>query len=651
MQRLTSSIILLSALLLAPVPGGAETLPDPGTLVNYSGQKCAIFDFDVTGSASGNVWGTDEYTDDSLLAKAAVHAGVLSVGQTGVVHVQIVEGPPSYIGSTRNGVTTNNYSAWEYSYSFIEDQIAVDAGEDQLVGPGSTVEMLGTATVQDLTGYVLSWQQVSGPSITLSDASVFNPTFVAPADIPLNGSEVVELELSAGGCIRDTVSITVQAPTATPPDAPTNLVATAGDAQASVAFAAPSNTGGSAVTDYEYQLNGGNWVSAGATASPIVITGLTTGTSYDIALRAVNAAGEGAASASVSVDMSSPASEFAANEAAIRQVIVDEAVRSLQSTIKTNQRMTRDARERLIAGQSNEDTVAESGNVPFDFDGGLDVNGTTIRSKGTFYGAKSLGDGTRHLLFGDFDVQHDGKTGSSTATLTGRMAWEHVVSDKTLLGYFVGGELAHSNIAGRFAGDQNRVGVTAGGYAVHEVAEKTYLDGFLTIGAGRNNLEMANDVLVLESDYTTRSFTFGGALSSVIEKPGYEIWPELSFSYGRTWIGDVGFTGSAYGLVDNTLSLDAGSVTLANIMFRPEFRVPTDGLSGTDSLQMLTFAPRLICEQFKAIVTKENCGAGAEIGFTGKSTDGMSNYSAKVIMDRLGDRTSSVLQLNFEQRF
>jgi hypothetical protein len=113
----------------------------------------------------------------------------------------------------------------------------------------------------------------------------------------------------------------------------------------------------------------------------------------------------------------------------------------------------------------------------------------------------------------------------------------------------------------------------------------------------------------------------------------------------------VGFTGTAYGLVDNKLSLDAGSVTLANIMFRPEFRVPMDGLSGADSLQLFTFAPRFICEQVKAIDTEENCGGGAEIGFIGRSDDGMSNYSAKVIVDHLGGLTSSALKLNLEHKF
>ena len=220
-----------------------------------------------------------------------------------------------------------------------------------------------------------------------------------------------------------------------------------------------------------------------------------------------------------------------------------------------------------------------------------------------------------------------------------------------MLGYFIGGELARSNIAGSFDGDQNRIGVSAGGYAVHEIAQQIYVDGFFSLGAGRNNLTMTNGVLDLDSDYTTRSATMGAALSGVIEQQGFDIWPELSLSYGRTWIGDVGFTGAAHSLVDNTLSLDAGTVTLANILFRPEFRVPMDGLSGAQSLQIVTFAPRLSCEQVKTSVTEENCGAGAELGFSGSSLDGLSSVSAKIMADRLGDRTTSSVQLNLQHRF
>ena len=49
-------------------------------------------------------------------------------------------------------------------------------------------------------------------------------------------------------------------------NAPTALVATPGDAQVSVAFTAPTSNGGAAITDYEYQLNGGAWTSSGKTS-------------------------------------------------------------------------------------------------------------------------------------------------------------------------------------------------------------------------------------------------------------------------------------------------------------------------------------------------------------------------------------------------
>jgi hypothetical protein len=362
------------------------------------------------------------------------------------------------------------------------------------------------------------------------------------------------------------------------------------------------------------------------------------------------------------------ATAFDEYRAQIRQVLVEEAERALRSTLSSNRRMMQAARGRFMADQRDTaacgderhhtdttecDAAAVSGNdIAIDVDGGFALDGTTLSTSGVFFGQTLIHEGhSRRLVFGDFDVQHDGETGSSTATLTGRLAWERKVSDNTMLGYFVGGELAHGNIAGAFSGDQTRIGVTVGGYAVHELARNTYLEGFVTLGSGRNNLEMANDVLALTSDYTTRSVTFGAASSAVIEQPGYEIRPELSFSYGRTWIGDVALTGRAYGLVDNALSVDAGSVTLASVMLRPEFRVPLDGLSSAESLQLFTFAPRLICEQVKTTVTEKNCGGGAEIGFTGQFGDGQSTYSATISSDRLGDQTSSALQLNLEHRF
>ena len=84
------------------------------------------------------------------------------------------------------------------------------------------------------------------------------------------------------------------------PDAPTITGITAGDGQLSVAFTAGYN-GGSTITNYKYSTNdGSSFTSAGSTTSPIVITGLTNGTPYNVQLKAVNVNGDGIATTSTS---------------------------------------------------------------------------------------------------------------------------------------------------------------------------------------------------------------------------------------------------------------------------------------------------------------------------------------------------------------
>jgi hypothetical protein len=74
------------------------------------------FYFEVTGSNRGVVWGTDVYTADSLLAAAAVHAGVLRAGETALVKVTILAGEAQYEGTERNGITTQNFGTFPRSF-------------------------------------------------------------------------------------------------------------------------------------------------------------------------------------------------------------------------------------------------------------------------------------------------------------------------------------------------------------------------------------------------------------------------------------------------------------------------------------------------------------------------------------------------------
>jgi len=100
---------------------------------------------------------------------------------------------------------------------------------------------------------------------------------------------------------------TPQAPIA-PPGAPINVFAVAGDAQATISFAAPASNGGAPITSYSVTTNPGG-ASAIATTSPINVFGLVNGQSYNFTVQATNNAGTGPASiASNTVTPQSPIS-------------------------------------------------------------------------------------------------------------------------------------------------------------------------------------------------------------------------------------------------------------------------------------------------------------------------------------------------------
>lgn len=113
---------------------------------------------------------------------------------------------------------------------------------------------------------------------------------------------------SAGG-----TSTAQPAGTATPartPEAPGAVTASRGDRSIDLAFEAPASDGGSEITGYEYTLDGGeSWQSLATATSPSGLTGtvsgLSNGTSYTVAVRAVNA--EGASVASVAGEPAVPA--------------------------------------------------------------------------------------------------------------------------------------------------------------------------------------------------------------------------------------------------------------------------------------------------------------------------------------------------------
>jgi len=82
---------------------------------------------------------------------------------------------------------------------------------------------------------------------------------------------------------------------------------TGGNAQATVAFSAPTSTGGASITGYTVTCTAGSAsVQASGSASPITVSGLTNNTLYACGVAASNSAGTGASSSTLSVTPALP---------------------------------------------------------------------------------------------------------------------------------------------------------------------------------------------------------------------------------------------------------------------------------------------------------------------------------------------------------
>lgn len=89
---------------MAPCPANALSISAPTTC------SCA------SGGGSGTVWGTNVYTADSNICIAAAHADMIGVGG-GQILVTPGSGYQSYPGSTRYGISSSTWGAYDRSFT------------------------------------------------------------------------------------------------------------------------------------------------------------------------------------------------------------------------------------------------------------------------------------------------------------------------------------------------------------------------------------------------------------------------------------------------------------------------------------------------------------------------------------------------------
>ena len=200
----------------------------------------------------------------------------------------------------------------------VTDNIVLTFNESVQAGTGNillkkTSDNTTVATISITDGAQIT---ISGSTVTINPTSNLDSSTGYYVQIDSGVIKDLTNNAFAGISLASTLNFTTAAAV---PAAPILNSVTAGDQRVTVAFTAGANNG-AAITDYEYSLNGGAYISAGTTTSPFTITaGISGRTSYSVTLKARNSVGLSSASNSISAtttDSAADASEAAAAEAA-----------------------------------------------------------------------------------------------------------------------------------------------------------------------------------------------------------------------------------------------------------------------------------------------------------------------------------------------
>ena len=176
----------------------------------------------------------------------------------------------------------------------------------------------------DSSGVVTAVWRRSNGSINITQASRFSDgSWQSPVDLSASGQSVfgepqvavdpsgvvttVWQFMNGSSCPSGSNCIIRASRYVNDPGAPTSVSATAGNAQATVSWSAPSSNGGAAITSYTATASPGG-ATCTTSSTSCTITGLANGTSYTFTVKASNSEGTSAASsASAAVSPTAPA--------------------------------------------------------------------------------------------------------------------------------------------------------------------------------------------------------------------------------------------------------------------------------------------------------------------------------------------------------
>ncbi|MCJ8272383.1 MAG: FG-GAP-like repeat-containing protein, partial [Psychrosphaera sp.] len=196
-----SVIVTVNNVNIAPVAQAGESLVvDESMLVTLTGAGT-----DEDGSIVSYEW---VQTDGETVSLSDVTSATPSFNSP-VVVVDSVSLSFKLTVTDNDGNTAND--SVEVVVNSTNSAPVVNAGSDKSVAGNSLVQLDGSSSDSDGTINAYLWTQVDGISMSLSDATIVNPTFTAPAAV--NGGLRMTFQLQVTDerdvVVKDTVTITV----------------------------------------------------------------------------------------------------------------------------------------------------------------------------------------------------------------------------------------------------------------------------------------------------------------------------------------------------------------------------------------------------------------------------------------------------------
>lgn len=668
----TSPALAVSGNLVA-IPSG-DTTPSAadGTILSAAniGGTATTQNFSIANSGTGQLTiSSIAFSGDAASEFSVTSAPATNTAPSGGTTTFTVSFAPTVAG-TRNAVLEiNSNDPTNDPYTFALQGTGVDVTDPTVslsrsvtANPTNVSTITVTATFSEaVTGFVAGDVVVSSNATVSNFNDTLNPIFTF--DVTANSDGAVTVDVPANSATDASANGNTAA---------TQLGWTFDGTGPVVAISGPSDVQSS---DFRVTINVSGTTAAlalgdlvatnaalsdfDATSAPTsysVLVSPTFGQTVSVSVPAnalVDGAGNGNNVASYAVLSGNALSEFQANEAELQNVIQSDARRMLVTEMSTNTAMMGMALDRFIG----RDTASGNAGTRNDLGGFLqfDINDLASRMEGSFHDLSSTpGLGKSRYAFGDFALVED-QTGSMTGQAAGRVSWEYERSETLSLGVFIGGSVARSDVKGTISGDVDSVGLVGGGYALNRLADNLFATAYLGVGktwsdfSGSTASTGGSGLTTFDASYDSESYYAGLELSGSHTMRRFEVRPALSFDFGQTDVGVVGFNTAGFGTTAIATS-DLGQVSIAELAASAKVIFPVD-LSPNVEAQF-NVEPSTMCRrQTSSTQTSKHCGLGLNLSMEASNQSGSLNYGVRFGYAEAGDLKQSSLGASLSMAF